>query len=599
MALIEAKTAKKTKPAKKKAIIDSDSDEEPPKTRPNKRKFSSESESEDDRPKTKPRPKKRQFSSESEAESAGPKPGAKKKEDWESSDSDMGQLRNDDPSKVHLSGPKKQMEAPRGDYSSSDEDDEPPKKMPPKGHKRAISSDSGSDFEPPKGTQPKKNIKKFSSESESDLEDLPKKKEKSGDKGRAKKKVFADDSDSSEDDQPIEKPKPTKKTYFDTDSDSDSDAGPKEPERDDKPDKPKPKPKPKQWSSDDSEDEPKPVPKAPAKPKAKGMYNFSDSSDSDKEPPRHVPPKKRLDVSSDSDDSTKEGQIQSGVKGIAKRPPKGRMGSDSSDEDVASGTSPARLLQELERKYLAKKKERLRKKSTFGQDDRNDPIMARHRQLQQRCEQALARKTEEHRRMSEMEAQANRTYEQRRADLERNSNPNNANLDQQVINLRSEVFDEVTRLKAQLREREKQLVDELSNHEIDLRKAHIRCKEELDEFMTKGESGAEVATEIIEYIELSLDHKDFMISRNYEEEIKRIECEGMEVIEGGVGRPNLLVGAKQQFFKGKRFLRVWGVNFDVAAPVTMEGLFNKIVKIQSLIKESEENIRKYMLVNFM
>lgn len=469
--------------------------------------------------------------------------------------------------------------------------------MTPKGDKRAISSDSGSDFEPRKATKPKKNIKKFSSESESDLEDLPKKKEKGGGKGRPKKKVFAGDSDSSEDDKPIEKPKQTKKTYFDTDSDLDSDAGPKEPERDDERDEPKAKPK--DWSSDDSEDEPKPVPKAPAKPKPKGMYNFSDSSESDKEPPKRVPRKKPLDVSSDSDDSTKEGQIQPGFKGIAKRPPKGRMGSDSSDEDVASGTSPTRLLQELERKYLAKKKERLRKKGTFGQDDRNDPIMARHRQLQQQCEQALTRKTEEHRRMSEMEAQANRTYEQRRADLERNSNPNNADLDQQVINLRSEVFDEVTRLKSQLREREKQLVEELSNHEIELRKAHIRRKEELDEFMTKGESGAEVATEIIEYIELSLDHKDFMISRNYEEEIKRIECEGMEVIEGGVGRPNLLVGAKQQFFKGKRFLRVWGVNYDVAAPVTMEGLFNKIVKIQSLIKESEENIRKYMLVNFM
>ena len=521
-----------------------------------------------------------------------PKPISKPKYSDISGDSD-----DSEDSKIEITPIKKPKNTTKPKYSdiSDDSDD----------------SDKEINSKPPKTKKNTQNqeISDDESDDESNVEDKIKPKTKT-------KQKYSDISDDSDDEDKSEKnikeePKNNKKQKYSDISESDSD--------DDIINTNRQRIKISDSSDGDQSEEER------VKPKKKKVIISSDSDESIQNNERN----RRIFESSDSDPSEEENKKKipssrsdSGSKkkiikkknkyissssedevNIIKPPTRNNKkisdisnSSDSNKNNLPMDTKPQKndLLEKINQKFeenKQKRKNKLKDHNKKRNELQENPIFATHRDYLENFERMMTGKTEHRTRLEQMETTANETFERRRNELNGNTNAEQ--------NLRVEVFLEATTTKGEYREVEKNNLNTLQNHEIELKKSLNRTQDLMELIMNTPSDNTNTELELLEEIEIPIDFGDFVVVRNYEEEIINLELTGMELISGGKGVQRITIGPKSNYYRRNRILKVWGISTNVQPKKTFDQVFSENLQIQNFIKQSEENIGRYMNFNFM
>ena len=540
----EEKPKNKKKESKKRPVFSDDSDEEPNIEKKSNVKnimddLSDDSDFEKKTKNNKNQKQKITISDDSDEDFAPKKNNALKSSFKSSDDSFNGMKTN----------PKKPVPSkkPKINISDSDDSSKSMKANKPGKNQVHLSDDSDDDFAPKKNN-PTRGID-LSEDSDDDITSEKKTKKTNN------RLVLSNDSEESDNDKkPIPKQKP-KKQIFNSDS-SDFDFKP-----------PKGKIK-KVESEDESEDE------KPLKGKKKNRFGDSSSEEDDDPPKKNIMNKnKKIQLSDSSDDEM------------------------PINKQTLGNSGPS----DLDQKFKKNKTLRMAKKKRYDQEVerlKQDSIFATHENMKKVFSEMNREKTRDRANLENLKQTANQEFELRRAEMMRNADPNSVQLNQQLQNIKNEVFAEANNLLVQLRNKEKNNLDTLQNHEIELRKRFNRKKEGIEELLATGGNTKEDLV-VIEKIEVSLEEKGFTIDRNYGEMIMDVKKEGFDVIEGGINRQAIIATPTERFFKKKRVLEVWGKNYDVQPKLGWDELFEASNRIQLLIDEWENNIAQYMSVNFL
>jgi hypothetical protein len=493
-------------------------------------------------------------------------------------------------------------------YIPSDDSDDESIKLNKNNKPNADQSFVSSDDEFQINNKKKKVEESFVSDDDSEDEEISKVKKLSKKAEVSKKKnnfIPSDDSDDDDDDDfknsVIPKTNVTK-GYVPSD---DSEESYKEPKKTNK-----------YAVSDDSEDE-SPAPKKKRNNPIKKKKSFQTDSESDDNPPIKNTAKQK-NVYKDSDDSDSDTPIKrpepskkknnfnvsSSESDFQEKKPNVQNFESSSNSENEQPTAPGNFQAELAKKtkiFERNKKLRLAKKARYEQNKNNinnEALMKKHKELNNFFNQINNQKNIDREEITRMEEEANQNFERRRNEIMENTNPNSVEVNQQLLNVQSEIFNEVTTRKAELRETEKNNVDILNDHEIDLRKLLNRKREAMEELFVSPQNNQDKYV-LIEKIEIPSEQKSFVIRRDYGEVIHRIVNEGMEIVDGGVNLDKLMATPKDPYFKKMRKLEVWGIDYDSTPQPDVDTFFTQIVQIEALINEVTENIRKYMLFNFI